>query len=186
MLIIESVPLIPAHPVRFVLEPLEFQPSRHAVPPLAGSAQLAEWLDVPIEWLAWFTDEKGISRGDRLGHYKHRWIPKSSGGARLIQAPKHRLKVMQRKVLHGLLSHVAVHEAAHGCVVGRSARTHAALHQKKRIVALRARLHNARSAAQPIATRDVLLGQIGWIAGESATRRARLMRAFEAITWKSP
>jgi RNA-directed DNA polymerase len=46
----------------------------------------------------------------------------------LIEAPKERLREIQKKILHGLLDKLPVHEAAHGCVRGRSTRTHAQAH----------------------------------------------------------
>ena len=42
--------------------------------------------------------------------------------------PKPALKAIQRWILHEILDRIPAHDAAHGFVRGRSARTHAALH----------------------------------------------------------
>ena len=57
-----------------------------------------------------------------------------SGPPRVIERPKPRLKALQRRILHELLDWIPVHDAAHGFVRGRSARTHAALHTGRRVV----------------------------------------------------
>ena len=44
----------------------------------------------------------------------------------MIERPKARLKEIQRWILHEVLVWIPVHDAAHGFVRGRSARTHAA------------------------------------------------------------
>ena len=53
---------------------------------------------------------------------------------RLIEAPKGRLKEMQRRILAGILERVPVHEAVHGFVKGRSIRTFAAGHVGQHVV----------------------------------------------------
>ena len=52
----------------------------------------------------------------------------------MIEQPKPRLKALQRRILHEIVDWIPVHEAAHGFVRGRSARTHAALHAGRRVV----------------------------------------------------
>ena len=52
----------------------------------------------------------------------------------MLEAPKPRLKALQRRLLHELLDWVPVHPAAHGFVGGRSARTHATAHVGRRVV----------------------------------------------------
>lgn len=46
----------------------------------------------------------------------------------MIEAPKARLKEIQRWILREVLDHVPAHDAAHGFAAGRSAVTHAELH----------------------------------------------------------
>ena len=95
----------------------------------AGS--LAALLEVSVPDLLWFADTRGWQRratSVRLQHYRSRWIPASGGTSRLIEAPKPRLRELQRIVLARLLGPVPVHPAAHGFVAGRSVRTGAVPH----------------------------------------------------------
>ena len=108
----------------------------HDTPLLSSPKDLAEWLGLLPEELVWFSgswrqDERASSR---LAHYAYRWVPKRSGGFRLIEMPKSRLREIQRRLLHGLLERIPVHQAAHGFIRGRSCLTHACLHQGKAAV----------------------------------------------------
>jgi RNA-directed DNA polymerase len=94
-------------------------------------AALAERLELSDGQLAWLGDVRGLERSveaERLRNYRYRWAPRSSGLPRLIEAPKLRLKEVQRWVLREILDHVAPHDAAHGFTRGRSVLSHAALH----------------------------------------------------------
>jgi RNA-directed DNA polymerase len=55
-------------------------------------------------------------------------VPRRNGPPRLIEAPKARLKEIQRWLLRAILDHVPAHDAAHGFVRGRSVAGHARLH----------------------------------------------------------
>lgn len=122
-------------PWHAILEPPRFTPASAltglAVPPLATPGELATWLDLSIEQLDWLADTR---RGHRqsiatpLQHYHYAFVPKASGPPRLIEAPKPRLKAIQRRILDEILGKVPVHPAAHGFVAGRSAVTNAQLH----------------------------------------------------------
>ena len=102
------------------------------VPAIGSVGELGHWLRVEAGELEWFADLGGLMerRGvdPRLGHYHYRFHAKSTGGVRLIEAPKDRLKLLQRLVLREIVDRVPVHEAAHGFVRGRSIRTFAAPH----------------------------------------------------------
>jgi RNA-directed DNA polymerase len=69
-----------------------------------------------------------------LQHYAPSWMPKRSGGWRLVEAPKPRLKDIQRRILHGILDHVSPHDAAFGFVPGRSCTAAAAKHAGEAVV----------------------------------------------------
>jgi hypothetical protein len=93
---------------------------------------LADWLDVSLADLAWFADTKGMNRraaDRRLRHYRYLWL-----NGRLVEAPKPRLRAMQRQILAEILGFVPTHPAAHGFVPGRSPHTFAAPHAGQRIV----------------------------------------------------
>jgi len=94
-------------------EPLEL--------PTAGDLGL--WLGLTAGELLWFADPHGLERASRPGplrHYRYRWIAKSSGAYRLVEAPRPRLKALQRRLLRELIDVAPTHEAAHGFRRGRS------------------------------------------------------------------
>jgi len=107
-------------------------PTRSArAPALDSLDQLRRWLRLSTGELLWFCDVYGNGRracATALRHYRHRWIAKRSGGLRLLEIPKARLKRMQRRILDELLSHAAIHPAATGFVRGRSCLDHARTH----------------------------------------------------------
>ena len=121
---------------------LEFEPEMARtpwpVPAIESPGALAEWLRTDPGQLAWLADARGLERQvtePRLRRYTYGWRPRPpSGPARVIEAPKGRLKAIQRQILHAILDRIPVHDAAHGFVRGRSARTHAALHTGRALV----------------------------------------------------
>ena len=82
-------------------------------------------------WLGW---SSSVLEGHADLHHWHRRQPGFRDyvvrwhGARLIEAPKDRLKRAQRRILTEILDGVPTHPCAHGFVRGRSVHTHAALH----------------------------------------------------------
>ena len=106
-------------------------------PQIESSGALAEWLGVTSGELKWFADLKGLAyKNNRplLRHYHYRVLVKQSGGLRLIEAPKPRLKAMQRQILARILEQVPPHPAVHGFIKGRSIRTFVAPHVGRRVV----------------------------------------------------
>src|SRR5437899_6057743 len=125
----------------WLAEPQRMQPAAAArgwkLPAIESVGDLAEWLAVSTDELEWFADLKAL--GNKLGksklrHYHYDIRSKRSGGARLIEIPKPRIKELQRRILHGILDAVPVHAAAHGFVSGRSIATFAAPHTGKAAV----------------------------------------------------
>lgn len=101
------------------------------VPPLETARDVAEWAHEDLADLAWLADWRGFGRRPRdakLEHYVRRWMPKRSGGFRLVEAPKGRLKDIQRRLLRDVLEPIPLHEAAHGFRKGRDVITHTTLH----------------------------------------------------------
>jgi RNA-directed DNA polymerase len=93
------------------------------LPELENPGDLADWLGIDPARLDWYADADGRlarPRHDSLRHYTCTWLPKRSGGSRLIEAPKPRLKRLQRRILHGILDVVPTHPAAFGFVRGRN------------------------------------------------------------------
>jgi hypothetical protein len=101
-------------------------------PRIDDLAALAEFLELTPDELDWFADRRGINRkhaDHRVRHYSYTWI-----GDRLIEAPKSRLKAIQRRVLDEVLGPLPVHGAAHGFVPGRSVHTFASPHAGQQVV----------------------------------------------------
>lgn len=104
---------------------------RQALPVLESEQALADWLDIPLTRLRWFTHDKAA---DSIWHYVRYTVPKRNGGQRVILAPKPELKGLQRQVLHRLLARVPGTAAAHGFVPGRSIVTNARPHVGQAVV----------------------------------------------------
>jgi retron-type reverse transcriptase len=105
-----------------------------ALPDLPTPGDLAAWLDVTVTELDWFADVHGMNASDGpLCHYRYTWVPKSHG-MRLMEAPKIRLREIQRKILRGILDRVPPHAAAHGFRRGKSCRTYVESHVGREVV----------------------------------------------------
>jgi hypothetical protein len=103
--------------------------------PPGDEAALCALLDIDADELAWFADRQGRERRAPfpLRHYRWRTLPKR-GGVRLVAAPKPRLKEIQRRLLRHVIGAIPLHDAAHGCVPGRSVRTAVLPHVAARVV----------------------------------------------------
>lgn len=101
------------------------------LPEFRSEWELAEWLGISLHRLRWFTHDKSA---DTVWHYVKYTIPKSSGGQRIILAPKSELKTIQRKILHELLDKTAVSSVAHGFVKDHSIITNAKQHVSKQFL----------------------------------------------------
>ena len=121
------------------MAPPPWPPRRFPWPVLHGVPDLAAWLGVTDAHLEWFADRRSFERtasDERLRHYRRRWVAKADGSSRLIEAPKHELKDLQRQVLHGILDRAPKDWAqASGSVgSGRSLHDFAELHVGKQVV----------------------------------------------------
>ncbi|MCX7421429.1 MAG: reverse transcriptase family protein [Planctomycetia bacterium] len=108
-----------------------------AVPKWATIGELATWLGLETNELAWFADRKGLERhiaDGPLRHYQYRWFRKRGGHARLIEVPKTRLKIIQQRLLSHLFESIPTHSAAHGFCKGRSVKTYVEPHVSQTIV----------------------------------------------------
>ncbi len=128
-------------PIRLVLRPPRFAPVPSPViadvPALPTSGDVARWLSIPIEQLDWFSDARRQhcrTAIPDLQHYTYCFRARARKPPRLIEAPKPRLKTMQRKILRDIVGRVPAHPAAHGFVVGRSCRSGATLHTGAAVV----------------------------------------------------
>jgi len=107
------------------------------VPVIESTAALAAWLNLNTSELRWFADLKGLeykSASSRLRNYHYCVLAKQFGRIRLLEAPKQRLKQLQRNILTEILEKVPAHSAAHGFVKKRSIKTFVAPHVGRRVV----------------------------------------------------
>ncbi|MBZ0117932.1 MAG: reverse transcriptase family protein [Sandaracinaceae bacterium] len=116
---------------RFDADDPEARRKDNDLPELADAQALAAALGLPIPTLRWLAFHREVDTGT---HY-HRWtVPKRSGGARLISAPKKTLKTAQKWIATNIVEHLPVHGAAHGFLPGRSTKTNAEVHVGARLV----------------------------------------------------
>jgi hypothetical protein len=125
---------------QWLIEPQQMQPVAAAenwgIPEIESPGALAEWVGISTGELRWFSDLKGLGykkEGSPLRHYHYRVLAKQSGNLRLMEAPKPRLKELQRQVLSRILESVPPHASVHGFWKGHSIKTFAAPHVGRRI-----------------------------------------------------
>lgn len=117
--------------------PPEMSESRWRVPALATPRELATWLGIGQHELVALADRAGLSRAasdPRRRHYRYAWIAKARAGHRLLEAPKRRLREVQRRILDGIVGCIAPHDAAHGFRTGHSVGGFAAAHVGRAVV----------------------------------------------------
>ena len=139
---------IQLHPVQRqppVMAPAAGSPQQWDLPSVVTVGQLADWLELPIDQLDWFVDRRGWESREVFGplrHYRYQWLSKRRAGrARLIEAPKWRLKRIQRRILRDILDRIPVHGSAHGFRRDRSILSYVAPHAGQDIV-IRMDLHD--------------------------------------------
>ena len=127
--------------IHWGIEPQQMQPVAAAgtwdIPCIESVGALCDWLWLDSGELEWFADLKGFcNKKNRplLRHYHYRILSKGNGHIRLIEAPKPRLKKLQRQILTGILDRIPPHPSAHGFVKGRSIKTFAAPHAGRKVV----------------------------------------------------
>jgi RNA-directed DNA polymerase len=138
-------PRKPVQIASWITPPHEMKPAHAArtwpIPALESVGALAEWLHITPGELEWFADLKrrvaqlgaGEDRGP-LSHYHYRVLAKKGGAIRLIEAPKLRLKQIQKQILWEILEKIPVHPGAHGFRRGRSIKSFAAPHARQHVV----------------------------------------------------
>jgi retron-type reverse transcriptase len=104
---------------------------RYGLPLYTDETALAAGLGITINELRFLSFSRIVSQ---VSHYRKFYLPKKSGGKRLIAAPMQRLKNAQYRILEQLLNKVVLHEAANGFVKKRSIVTNAEKHVGKSIL----------------------------------------------------
>jgi RNA-directed DNA polymerase len=112
--------------------------ARWKLPVFSTPQELAAWLEIPLNTLAWLIhrcqQSEVRSMPVKKMHYHYCWVTKRSGGMRLIEAPKAKLKRVQEKILRQILDRVPTHPAAHGFVKQRDIVTNAKPHVGKLVL----------------------------------------------------
>jgi hypothetical protein len=126
---------------QWLTDPAQMQPVTAALrwdlPVIGSTGELAAWFGISVSDLLWFADLKGLGyrqKSEKLHHYHYRVLPKPSGEIRMIEAPKPRLKELQRRILSEILNRIPPHPAAHGFIRGRSIKTFSAPHVGQHVV----------------------------------------------------
>jgi len=133
------------------------------LPAIRTPRELADWLGITLGDLEWFADLRCLEykrNQGRLRHYRYRPLTKPGGQVRLVEAPKPRLKALQRRILVDLLDHIPSHAAVHGFRRGRSIKTFASPHVGQRVV-LRLDLRNFFPSI-PLARIQALFRTVGY------------------------
>lgn len=104
---------------------------KNGVPVLRTIEQLRKLLGIKTEKQLRYYLVASETNG---GPYTRFIIPKQNGKPREIHAPKFGLRIVQRRILDQILSHVAPHDAAHGFVAGRSTVTNASKHLGAKLI----------------------------------------------------
>jgi len=118
------------------MQPVPLAANWH-VPAIESVGALSDWLGIPLTDLLWFADLKGLGckqPAQQLRHYHYRILTKKSGNIRLIEAPKPRLKQLQRRILTGILEQIPLHSVAHGFRKAYSIKTFVAPHTGCRVI----------------------------------------------------
>jgi hypothetical protein len=113
------------------------RPAGFSVPPLPTEGDLAAALGLPPAELAWFADGRRLNEAtstEALAHYRYRWVAKASGGFRLLEAPKPRMRDRQRWILDNVLAAIPASPHAHGFVRGRDVRSFVRAHAGRAVV----------------------------------------------------
>lgn len=105
--------------------------SSAGLPILHDAVALAAAMGITLGKLRFLSFNRKVAE---VSHYKRFYLPKKSGGRRLISAPMPQLKAAQYWILENILYKVTNSEAAHGFVPGRSIVTNATHHVGKDIV----------------------------------------------------
>jgi hypothetical protein len=104
---------------------------KHNLPVFNNENELAQAIGIPLKELRFLSFSRKVST---VSHYRKFYLPKKSGGKRLISAPMPRLKQVQYWILENIFNKIAVHPAVHGFALQRSIISNAQPHIGKAVV----------------------------------------------------
>lgn len=111
--------------------PKDTRAPKGALPQCEDPKSLAAAMGIPLSELRWLTYHR---RAAALVHYHRYAIPKKTGGAREISAPKPKLARAQEWILRNILDQLAMSPQTHGFVHERNVATGAAPHVGREVV----------------------------------------------------
>ena len=108
----------------------------HHIPTIITLGDLATWLQITPAQLDWLSSQHWPSQADRgsYSHYALKLLDKRSGGKRLIESPKVKLKILQRRLLDHILSPIPYHSCSHGFQRGKSILSYVTPHVHKKVI----------------------------------------------------
>jgi RNA-directed DNA polymerase len=104
---------------------------KNNLPVFANETDLATAMGVELKELRFLAFNRKVST---VSHYQKFYMPKKSGGKRMISAPMPRLKKAQHWILENILNKVPLHHAVNGFALNRSIVTNALPHIGKDLV----------------------------------------------------
>lgn len=105
--------------------------NKNQLPVIASVEDLAKAMNVTVGMIRYLAYNRIVSR---TNHYKRFYIPKKTGGKRLISTPMPKLKQAQHWLLRNILEKISVQDPAHGFVKKRSIVSNALPHVKADVV----------------------------------------------------
>ena len=93
--------------------------------------EFSEKINKPISELRFLAFQRSVSK---VSQYHNYYVPKKSGGKRLISAPKPKLKATQNWIKEHILDKIEANQNVHGFVKERSILTNAEPHQNKNVL----------------------------------------------------
>ncbi|HEY9008042.1 MAG TPA: reverse transcriptase domain-containing protein [Ohtaekwangia sp.] len=103
----------------------------YQLPVFHAAEALAQAMGITVGELRFLSFNRTVSK---INHYKRFYIPKKTGGKRLISTPMPRLKKAQHWILENILNKVTIDDKAHGFVLKRSIVTNALPHVQAEVV----------------------------------------------------
>ena len=101
------------------------------LPYFENTVEFSEKIGKSISELRFLAFQRSVSK---VSQYHNYYVPKKSGGKRLISAPKPKLKATQNWIKENILDKIEVNQHVHGFVKERSILTNAEPHQNKNLV----------------------------------------------------
>jgi hypothetical protein len=104
---------------------------KYQLPLIHNTEELSKLMGISVGQIRFLSYNRIVSR---TNHYKRFYLPKKTGGKRLISTPMPRLKNAQYWILENILNKISLAEEAHGFVKNRSIVTNATPHIKAEVL----------------------------------------------------